>query len=114
MSRTKAKEISMELRKLSQESSKILDDYELTSDALSAIHNNDEGGIEAMLRLLGYHFEPAHPSDCVCYEYGTETTMDGWWKDGKFISNSDLKRLTEIDKHFYTLEKKYMEELNND
>lgn len=41
---------------------------------------------EKLMETLGYHFEPAHPAGCECYEYGSDTTRDGYWKDGDCIS----------------------------
>lgn len=47
--------------------------------------------VAVVMGAAGYHFEPAHPPDCECHEFGSDTAKDGWWKDGDFISSGALK-----------------------
>ncbi len=46
--------------------------------------------LDSVAEMFGYHFEPAHPTDCECYEYGTNTTRDGYWHGAGFVSKTAI------------------------
>jgi hypothetical protein len=49
--------------------------------------------IDKVLELVGYHFEKAHPSDCECHQFGSDSSKDGYWKDGDFVPMATLENI---------------------
>lgn len=60
-----------------------------SSTPMSDEHSDE---LDKFMESIGYHFEAAHPDDCECHELGSDTTVDGYWKDGDMIPADKMRQ----------------------